>query len=190
MYDRVLKELRDAKQPMFAYFSTMRQHSPHVDRYPKGAFRAEILQEYGRRLELSAQEARAFMEDLRTLDRPTIVLMYGDHIPSDVLLGFPLTSFRVDPRRTFFNIFDAEGNSVTQGAMSDFQGFTAISTGFLDAVLLRAAGFDGRYISQKLELMQQCAGVFCETSADGPEQPVQIRVEPSAGPRQPATASS
>lgn len=169
VYDRALKELRSSDRPALVYAATMRQHSPHVYRYPKHAFRDEILAEYRRRLELSGAEIEGFLRELQSLERPTIVLVFGDHVPSDVQMGFTESDFRTSPRRTFFNLYDAEGRGVAGKVMGAYPSVEAPSTAFLDAILLRFAGFESDYIDRKLAMMRDCGGVFCGKPGGGSE---------------------
>jgi len=161
VYDRVIRELRSGTGPAFVYAATLRQHSPHVDKYPKTSYRKEILAEYLRRLDLSGKEAEAFLRELQTLQRPTLVLMFGDHIPGDVNAAFSRADFRTSRRQTFFNLFDAKGEAVASKIMARYPSVRAPNAAFLDAILLRHAGFEGDYIDRKLAMMQKCAGAFC-----------------------------
>src|SRR5690606_41319370 len=77
VYRQVLRELRSAAGPAFVYAATLRQHSPHVDSYPKKAYRKEILAEDLRRLALSGKEAEEFLRELRTLQAATMELRVG-----------------------------------------------------------------------------------------------------------------
>ncbi len=161
VYDQVLRELRSTTGPAFVYAATLRQHSPHVDKYPKTAYRKEILAEYLRRLDLSGKEAEAFLRQLRTLQRPTLVLMFGDHIPGDINAAYSRADFRASRYQTFFNLFDASGEAVASKVMAGYPSVRAVSAAYLDAILLRQAGFEGDYIDRKLAMMRKCGGAFC-----------------------------
>jgi len=169
LYAHALKELRAAETPAFVYVATMRQHSPHAAGYPKRAYRDEIVAEYLRRLELSATEADDFLRELRSLARPTVVLMFGDHIATDVNSAFTAEEFRGSRRRTFFNLYDAKGEAVAGSLIDAYRSVEAPSTAFLDAILLRFAGFESDYIDRKLAMMQACGGVFCNKPEGGPQ---------------------
>lgn len=161
LYEHALDAMRSSPEPMLVYLATMRQHSPHVPGYPKSAYRDQILAEYLRRLDMSAREADDFLSRTRDLDRPVIVLMFGDHIATDVHAAFGDGEFRVDRRRTFFAFYDPEGRPVAAELMREFPEVEAPSTAYLDALLLRFAGLEGDYIDRKLEMMRACGGKFC-----------------------------
>ena len=161
IYRRVLDQLRGREGPAFVYAATIRQHSPHVLRFPLHAYRDEVMAEYLRRLEMSSAELDDFLKSVATLVRPTIVMVFGDHIPGDVNAAFPDHEFRAGRYRTFFNLYDAEGRPVAAKVMAEFASVEAPSTAFLDAILLRFAGFQGDYIDRKLRMMGRCFGEFC-----------------------------
>ncbi len=164
MFGSVLSRLQARPdRPQFVFTATIRQHSPHVLRFPLSAHREEIVAEYQRRLALSDQDARDFVGRLRSLKRPTIVLMFGDHVPADVFGAFSASDFRTDLHRTFFNVFDSRGQPVGADIMARYPGIEAVDSAFLDALLLRQAGFDGDYVRRKLAYMVDCGGRFCRT---------------------------
>src|SRR5690606_4374372 len=153
-FDEVLETLRGKDKPQFIFTGTMRQHSPHHERFPLTQHKTEVMREYGRRLALSSQEAESFVSALRQLPRTTIVLMFGDHIPSDVVAAFDKEDFAVDPFQTFFNLYGTDGTPQAAGLMARHSGITAVDSAFLDVLLLDYAGFTGDYISTKLRFMQ------------------------------------
>jgi len=166
VYGRVLAELRGSRGPAFVYAATIRQHSPHVQRFPLRNYRKEVMAEYLRRLELSSSDLTGFLQSLPPLERPTLVMVFGDHIPGDVYAAFSATDFRISPKRTFFNLYDAEGRAVAAKVMREYPSVEALSTAFLDAILLRFAGFESDYIDRKLRMMRACAGEFCSSDKE------------------------
>ena len=181
LFDEVLKVLADEQQPHFVFTATMRQHSPHVSQFPLKRYQAEIMQEYGRRLAMSHTEANQFVSALRQLKRPTIVLMFGDHIPSDVVGGFDSRDFVGNPYQTFFNLYDAAGIPRAAELMKRYPGVAAPDSAFLDVLLLEFAGFGGDYIDTKLDLMRRCGGSFC-----GAVTPSELQAEAGGLPSPPA----
>jgi hypothetical protein len=159
-YDEVLRVLGSEDGPQFIFTGTMRQHSPHFHKSGP-AYQREIMEEYGRRLQLSSNDAESFISSLAQLRRPTIVLMFGDHIPSDVMKAFDPQDFVEDPFHTFFNIYDASGTPRAAELMKKFPQVRAVDSAFLDVLLLDFAGFGGDYIDTKLQFMRECGGIFC-----------------------------
>jgi hypothetical protein len=167
MFDGVLDLLAEDSRPNFVFTATMRQHSPHASRYPLSDNKPAIMAEYHRRLALSDSEAARFIEALGKVRRPTIVLMFGDHIPSHVVAAFEDEAFVADPHTTFFNLYDESGAARAAELMARHPGVAAPDSAFLDALLLDFAGFGGDYIDAKLALMRRCGGVFCDPQAAG-----------------------
>ena len=163
-FDRVLEVLQHSDRPQFVFTGTIRQHSPHVMKFPQKAYKEEVMREYRRRLELSSKDARAFIEATSRLPRPTIVLMFGDHVPADIVAAFEEKDFVADSYNTFFNIYDSDGKPQATELMSRFGGIEAVNSAFLDVLILQYAGFRSSYIDAKLQYMSNCAGRFCDAS--------------------------
>ncbi len=161
LYDRALDELRTSDGPALVYLPTIRQHSPHTDRWPVAAHRTEVLDEYLSRLDRSARELDAFLDRVAGLARPTLVLVFGDHIPAHVNEAFGDADFLQPRTRTFFNVYDARGRGVAERLMRGHPGVPAPNVAYLDALLLREAGFSGTWIDRKLAMMDACGGAFC-----------------------------
>lgn len=97
-FAEVLHHLDRREEPAFVHLATMQNHGPHHDSYvdpidvdlPDPAKAAEFGQ-YARGLAHSDAAMTDFLAALRTRDRPTIVVFYGDHHPGiygdDVLAG-------------------------------------------------------------------------------------------------------
>ena len=92
-YDECLKVLRDSSVPVFIHDVTMQNHSGYdtglipaaqrVNLTPPGADadHAAWTDEYLALMEESDRAFQAFLDELRGLDKPVVVVMYGDHQP-------------------------------------------------------------------------------------------------------------
>jgi hypothetical protein len=119
------------------------------------------LLDYNDRLKLSVKAYENFVAQLKKLPERTIVVAFGDHIPGDVAANFTESNFyKQDRFRTFFNVWDSAHGFVTREVL-DGQEFETIDIAMLDALTLRYAGFESRYVSDKLVHMQECSGSFC-----------------------------
>jgi phosphoglycerol transferase MdoB-like AlkP superfamily enzyme len=84
----VTRELRDSEASVFANVVTMQNHIPYDDRYddpipvtgPDGESMPETGQ-YLRGLTHSDAALRDLVGELENLDEPTVLVMYGDHLP-------------------------------------------------------------------------------------------------------------
>ena len=84
-----MDELRHSDQPMFINAVSMQNHSPYeglADPIPvEGALsdhQRETAGQYLRGLKHSDDALRELVSDINALDERTIVLLYGDHLPS------------------------------------------------------------------------------------------------------------
>jgi phosphoglycerol transferase MdoB-like AlkP superfamily enzyme len=87
-FDLVFECLHEAEEPVFTQVVTMQNHLPYVDVYAD-PIRAsgvspdigEQMAQFARGLRHSDEALARFLDALRTLDRPTTLLFYGDHVP-------------------------------------------------------------------------------------------------------------
>lgn len=90
--DLILDQLKDATKPQFIYAVTMQNHGMYVDgRYgsdtmPISTEYSEstnnMLNTYGTGIVHSDQVFKDLLEELETLDKPTLVVFFGDHLPN------------------------------------------------------------------------------------------------------------
>lgn len=90
----VLQEMPD--QPSFIFNVTMQNHSPfgtdYEDFHPdveavfSNTKSTKILNNYLSLMKETDTALQAFLEELATLDRPTVVVFFGDHQPNDIVV--------------------------------------------------------------------------------------------------------
>lgn len=188
-FDEALKQIQLNKQPVFEFVATMRQHSPHDKDIKSDARRCKpsltpkqcsIMQDYNARLELSVQAYENFLAQLKKLPERTLVVAFGDHIPGDVAAYFQEEDFyKQDRFRTFFNVWDSAKGYVTHKVLNGME-YDTIEVAMLDALTLRYAGFESRYLADKLVHMQACSGDFCGFEETVPKN--QAALNPSQPP--------
>lgn len=169
-FDEAIKQVKLNKQPLFTFIATMRQHSPHDKGMKPDARRCKpgmsdkqcsIMLDYNERLKLSVKAYEDFLLQLKRLPERTIVVAFGDHIPGDVAAHFEEADFAKQDRfRTFFNVWDSAKGFVTRKVLDGME-YETIDVAMLDALTLRYAGFESRYLTNKLVHMQACSGKFC-----------------------------
>lgn len=189
-FDEAIKQVKLNKQPLFTFIATMRQHSPHEKGMKPDARRCKpgmsdkqcsIMLDYNERLKLSVKAYEDFLLQLQKLPERTIVVAFGDHIPGDVAAHFKEGDFvKQDRFRTFFNVWDSAKGFVTRKVLDGLE-YETIDVAMLDALTLRYAGFESRYLTDKLVHMQACSGSFC-----GFEDAVPANQAMLKGPRPPA----
>ncbi len=174
-FDEAVKQVKLNDKPVFAFIATMRQHSPHEKGYQYDTSRCQaglsaeqcsIMLDYDARLKLSLNAYEGLLAQLKKLPERTIVVAFGDHIPGDVAANFTEEQFyKQDRFRTFFNVWDSAQGYVTHKVL-DGQEFETIDVAMLDALTMRYAGFESRYLTDKLVHMQECSGSFCGFGID------------------------
>lgn len=168
--DQAIDVLTRSQTPQFVFLPTIQQHSPHdVEGAPTGAtvecnfspVQCRVLREYRRRLANSLADFRHFQTQVRALDRDTIVLAFGDHIPADVNRYFENRHFETGRKRTFFTVWHSRHGYLTSEMMRRVGLPPSLDVAYLDWVVGRAVGLDSDYFRQKESMIQRCAGEFC-----------------------------
>ena len=77
LYDVALRNIQEMKDPTFQYLVTIQNHGPYESR----KFGSDI-EEYLYFQDYSTNQLVAFVNELKELDEPTIVMFFGDHTPS------------------------------------------------------------------------------------------------------------
>ena len=90
--DEILNTIKDSKEPSFIYSVTMQNHGLYNDnRYGDDVLKVvdqysvatnNILNNLATGFKRSDEELARLMEELEKLDEPTLVVFFGDHLPS------------------------------------------------------------------------------------------------------------
>lgn len=78
--DRILELARDARQPSLIYAVTIENHGPWAA--PADSVTGSLLQSYLRLVRNSDAMLTALLKGLQALDRPAMLVFFGDHRPS------------------------------------------------------------------------------------------------------------
>ncbi|WP_126814134.1 LTA synthase family protein [Vagococcus acidifermentans] len=87
-YNKVLEQLSDDRQPNFVHLVTMQNHLPYEGVYESLKFpvtgdeNQNGLTNYAQGIYYSSRSLPTFLQGLDELDRPTLVVFWGDHLPS------------------------------------------------------------------------------------------------------------
>lgn len=86
-YKEVMSVLSDEAQPQFVHLVTMQTHMPYVGKYDTLDYQAtgdgnmDALENYLQDVSYSSTALKDFISELSTLDRRTLVVFWGDHLP-------------------------------------------------------------------------------------------------------------
>ena len=88
----ILNQLKDATQPQFIYAVTMQNHGMYLDeRYGNDTMQIAtdyseyvngMINTYGTGVVHSDEVLKDLLEEIETLDKPTLVVFFGDHLPN------------------------------------------------------------------------------------------------------------
>ena len=85
------KEIMDILKedtPQFVHLVTMQTHMPYVDKYTKKDYSSqsegnkEAIDSYMEDIAYSSEALKSFIKELETVNRRTLVVFWGDHLPS------------------------------------------------------------------------------------------------------------
>lgn len=100
VFSKLMERIKAEKDPLFMHTVTMQNHGPYDDeRFSEGLTIESPLSEeaidslttYTRGIHLSQNALYDFIQDLKTLKEPTLVLYFGDHLP---MLGSDYAYYR------------------------------------------------------------------------------------------------
>lgn len=86
-YQEVMDLLADNAQPQFVHLVTMQTHMPYVGKYDTLDYQAtgdgnmDALENYLQDVSYSSTALKEFISELSTLNRRTLVVFWGDHLP-------------------------------------------------------------------------------------------------------------
>lgn len=87
-YQEVLTLLEDTNTAQFIHLVTMQTHMPYADKYPNldysvtGDGNLPAIENYLQDIAYSSQALKGFLQELRQQKQQTLVVFWGDHLPS------------------------------------------------------------------------------------------------------------
>ncbi len=166
-FREVTDQIEQDPTPLLVHLVTVQNHMPYRGQYahperPRGLTGSdrENAGQYLRGLTYSDRALRSFIGRLRQSDEKTVVLFYGDHLPS----AYPPSLLaRNTPRRTHETPFFVWSNF----ASPRHQEPTTSPWGFMDLVLERAGAPVPPYFALLERLHQQVPAMEGDTVVDG-----------------------
>jgi phosphoglycerol transferase MdoB-like AlkP superfamily enzyme len=167
IFNTIIKQLKNAKQPEFIFALTLSQHSPHA----KSANTVNLkctnsmdsslcdnFSEYIKREENLQFNIDQFINQINELNKDSIIVFFGDHIASSFTSikepdlnnenqYFKTIAFAYDSReKRFFNLKENLKN-----CSPNFN----LNVSDLDVLALKKANFHSKYIDEKFQLIQK-----------------------------------
>ncbi len=85
-YEKVLEKLKNATKPNFIHLVTMQTHMPYNNKYPETSFNVspnnDSIKNYSEDIYQASLALEQFLNEVKKLDEETLVLFWGDHLPS------------------------------------------------------------------------------------------------------------
>jgi phosphoglycerol transferase MdoB-like AlkP superfamily enzyme len=155
---KVTNQVKDTEDPAFIYAVTMQGHGPY-DNMPKKdkitvnaqlpADQLDQLQYFANTMHEIDESIKQLTDDLKALDEPTIVLFFGDHLPS---LGSVFDSVSFNKGGTPFEDYMKTYNTplLIWDNYSGEKGELSMSAPFIGPYLLDKAGVEGNNLTNYL----------------------------------------
>ena len=119
-FKEVLDILDDNQKPQFVHLVTMQTHMPYSNKYDQsdyildGFSSAKGVENYSQDIAYTSEALKEFISQINQLSRPTVVVFWGDHLPSiypdDVLAD----NKDITAHLTEFLVYDTRDSSPTK----------------------------------------------------------------------------
>lgn len=115
-YKEVLDLLKDDQQPQFVHLVTMQTHMPYSDKYTNIEYSSQgqgnkiAIDSYMQDIAYSSAALKEFTEELKNVKRRTLVVFWGDHLPSIYSDEIKEMNDEVMMHQTEFLMYDTQGS--------------------------------------------------------------------------------
>ncbi|MBL1226313.1 LTA synthase family protein [Enterococcus sp. BWR-S5] len=114
-YQEVMDLLADNETPQFVHLVTMQTHMPYGDKYSTLNYASQskgnkkAIDSYMQDIAYSSEALKGFIAELDKLDRRTLVVFWGDHLPSIYSDEIKAENDEVAMHKTEFMMYDTAG---------------------------------------------------------------------------------
>ncbi|MFD2305032.1 LTA synthase family protein [Enterococcus termitis] len=114
-YKEVLDLLKEEQQPQFVHLVTMQTHMPYSDKYTAMEYSSRsqgnknAIDSYMQDIAYSSEALKEFTEELQKVKRRTLVVFWGDHLPSIYSDEIKADNDEVLMHQTEFLMYDNQG---------------------------------------------------------------------------------
>lgn len=153
VYKQIVKQLKTSDQAQFIHFVTMQTHMPYGNKYNHETYTISgtgnhlAAADYVQDIAYSSQALSSFIKELATVERPSVVVFWGDHLPSFYSQGVKDKNSDVSMHLTEYLLYSTAENWSEKGTFT-------ISPYYFSAILLEKAKLK---TSGFYELMNQMA---------------------------------
>lgn len=166
LFNYLLDNLRVETNPSFVFVTTEINHAPHnikvgASQYECHAVspkKCALLYDYHDREEAFATTLNKFLKSLSRIPRNSVVILFGDHIPSDINYEFSDSEFFNKKLETISLFYQTKSEKFVH--LDDVLGckYNKLEISDLDAIALKLAGLSSAYTSAKLhrKILNNC----------------------------------
>ena len=122
-FKEVVDVLEKEDQPQFVHLVTMQTHMPYSNKYDQSSYTLEGysnskgIENYSQDIAYTSEALKDFFEKIDTLKRPTLVIFWGDHLPSIYPDSVLDKNEDITAHLTEFMVYDTRGASPTKEEM-------------------------------------------------------------------------
>ena len=119
-FKEILDVLQVEETPQFIHLVTMQTHMPYSNKYDKSDYHLDGfssgkgIENYAQDVAYTSEALKEFIEAINQLTRPTIIVFWGDHLPSIYPDDILEENENVTAHLTEFLMYDTRDNSPTK----------------------------------------------------------------------------
>ncbi len=136
-------DLLETDSPQFVHLVTMQTHMPYKDKYEasgrqiSGVDNPQTMDNYLTDVQYTSEALASFLDELKRLPQRTLVVFWGDHLPSVYSDSFQAANTDVDLHLTEFLFWDS------QGKLKETTNLANISPIYFSPKLFELSGLSG-----------------------------------------------
>ncbi|UDM79252.1 LTA synthase family protein [Vagococcus fluvialis] len=119
-FKEVLDIFEKNDNPQFVHLVTMQTHMPYSNKYEHSDYsipsmeKAQSIENYAQDIAYTSDALEMFMKEIKELDRPTVVVFWGDHLPSIYPEEILKENEDITAHLTEYFVYDSRDDSPTK----------------------------------------------------------------------------
>lgn len=119
-FNEMLDVLKKEETPQFIHLVTMQTHMPYSNKYEESGYElsnfssGKGIENYAQDISYTSDALKKFIEEIDQLSRPTVIVFWGDHLPSIYPDDVLEENEDVTAHLTEFLMYDTRDNSPTK----------------------------------------------------------------------------
>ena len=119
-FKEVLDIFEKSDNPQFVHLVTMQTHMPYSNKYEHSDYsipsmeKSQSIENYAQDIAYTSDALEMFMKEIKELDRPTVVVFWGDHLPSIYPEEILKENEDITAHLTEYFVYDSRDDSPTK----------------------------------------------------------------------------